>query len=69
MEISPDQLQQVIAFWQPFYGDRALTENDAREIVEAVGAVFTILNDWDSREKPTKKDHNDAERRRDSCLS
>lgn len=48
-------LDRVIAFWQPFYPQEKLTREDARQMIETVGSVFDLLNEWSEEEKRGEK--------------
>ena len=43
-------LDQTLRFWQP-RTDRALTIDDARDIVNNVAGFFTLLLKWDAKER------------------
>ena len=52
-------LNEIIAFWQPYYPDRKLTEDDARQMIDTVGEFFSILDDWHKEYLERKQKHVD----------
>lgn len=48
--IAPDFLDETIAVWQP-HTERALTREDAREIIENMVGFFSVLQEWDESER------------------
>jgi hypothetical protein len=43
-------IEKTIGFWQPL-ARRKLTREDAREIIENVAGFFSVLQEWDARER------------------
>jgi hypothetical protein len=45
-------IDETLAYWQP-RSRRALTREDARQIIENVSGFFSILLEWDAAERQT----------------
>jgi len=45
-----DLIDQTIAIWQP-RTERRLTREDGREIIENITGFFTILQEWERKER------------------
>jgi hypothetical protein len=45
-----DLIDQTIAIWQP-RTERRLTREDGREIIENIAGFFTILQEWERKER------------------
>jgi hypothetical protein len=45
-----DFIEQTIAIWQK-RTDRRLTRDDGREIIENISGFFTILQEWERKER------------------
>lgn len=48
-------LDETIAFWQP-YSRRALTREDAREMIENVTGYFALFDEWARAERRKRPD-------------
>ncbi len=48
--IDPAFLDKTIAFWQPRTA-RALTREDARQMIENMTGFFQVLAEWDAKAK------------------
>jgi hypothetical protein len=46
-----DLLDETIQFWQPYYKDRTLTREDARQIRENIVGFFRVLMEWEARDR------------------
>ncbi len=57
-------LQEVREFWQPFYLAHSLTDEEASEMVETVGAVFDLLYHWSPKNQTTGDKEKHVEQRR-----
>lgn len=51
--IDPAFLDKTIAFWQP-RTTRALTREDARQIIENTTGFFRVLAEWDAKAKTAR---------------
>ena len=67
MKTTEEHFDQVRTFWQSFYKDKTLSEEDAREMIETVGAVFDLLNQWDLETRGMKEPKNHVEMARLAC--
>jgi hypothetical protein len=45
----------ALAFWQPRYANRKLSQEDAREITGNVAGFFEVLREWDRKERAEKQ--------------
>ena len=57
---SEDLIRHTIRVWEPRLG-RALTEEDARQILENVVGFFRVLHDWDREARGARSEAGNAE--------
>ncbi len=56
-DLSEEDIQKTIETWQPYY-KQPLTEQDALEIHRNVVGLFSILLEWDMKQKEAEKIQN-----------
>ena len=56
MTITKEMIRETIQHWQP-YSDKALSEEDAREIIENTVALFDLLNELDLEQQKGGKEN------------
>ena len=51
MEFSKEKIEETKDYWQPYYEDQILTDEDAIEILTNVYNLFKLLDECNERRK------------------